>query len=97
MQIKALGSDRQSQLKGNVVNVECDLDVCAEVIPLSLEETSTLQVKLMRRIADPSYYMYEVVRPFKVYHAAKYLEKTDLYISNNVKLSEKWSKCDPSK
>lgn len=38
--------------------------------------------------------MYEVVRPSKVYEAAKYLAGTDLYKAEGVVLSDDWAKAD---
>jgi hypothetical protein len=90
MQIRLLGSERQSSLRGNVVNVENDLDVCAEVLPRTFNQTSTVQVQLMRRMKYRSPYMYETIRPYKVYNAAKCLMSTELYISQNVAFSEDW-------
>jgi hypothetical protein len=90
MQIRLLGTERQSSLKGNVVNVENDLDICAQVLPRKMDETSTVQVQLMRRMNYKSPYMYETIRPLKVYNAAKYLMETELYKSENVVLSAEW-------
>jgi hypothetical protein len=90
MQIRLLGSERQSMLRGNVVNVENDLDICAEVLPRKFDQTSTVQVQLMRRMKYRSPYMYETIRPFKVHNAAKYLMSSELYISQNVAFSEDW-------
>jgi len=90
MQIRAIGSERQSMLRGNVVNVENDLDVCAQVLPRKFDETSTVQVKLMRRMRYRSPYMYETIRPLKVYNAAKYLISSELFISQNIALSDEW-------
>src|ERR1700709_161898 len=91
MQIRLLGSERQSVLRGNVVNVENDLDICAQVLPRKFNETSTVQVQLMRRMQYKSPYMYETIRPQKVYRAAQYLLNTELYEAEDVVLSEDWS------
>jgi len=74
------------------VNVENDLDICAAVLPRRFNETSTIQVKLMRRMKYNNPYMYETIRPLKVYQAAKYLISTDLYAAENVALSDDWSR-----
>ena len=73
MQIRLLGFERQSALRGNVVNIENDLDICAKVLPRKFDETSTVQVQLMRRMTYKSPYMYETIRPKKVYDAAIFL------------------------
>jgi hypothetical protein len=90
MQIRLMGTEQQSTLRGNVVNVENDLDICAQVLPRRFDETSTVQVQLMRRMKYKSPYMYETIRPLKVFNAAKYLIESDLYKSENVVLSEEW-------
>jgi len=89
MQIRLLGSQRQSALQGNVVNVENDLDVCAQVLPRTFDDSSTVQVKLMRRMRYSVPYLYETIRPAIVYRAAKYLIGTELY--ENIALSDDWS------
>jgi len=94
MQIRSLGAERQSQLKGNVINVENDLDICAKTIPRNFQESCTIQIKLMRRLRDSRPYMYETIRPFAVYKAAKYLQTTPLYQQYNVQLSEEWNSYD---
>lgn len=85
MQIRPLGFEQQSQLRGNVVNVENDLNITTQVIPRRFEETSTVQVQLMRRMQYRRPYMYETIRPHKVHQAAVYLCGTELY--KNVELS----------
>lgn len=94
MQIRLLGAERQSILKGNIVNVENDLDVCTSVIPRTFDNTSTVQVQLMRRLTDRSPYMYETIEPAKVYAAAKYLVGTEGYLEENVTLSRTWEHAD---
>jgi hypothetical protein len=90
MQIRLMGAERQSTLRGNVVNVENDLDICVQVLPRQFDETSTVQVQLMRRMRYKSPYMYETIRPLAVYNAAKCLMESELYKSENVILSEDW-------
>jgi len=92
MQIRLRGCERQSALHGNVVNVENDLNVCAAVLPRRFNETSTVQVKLMRRMKYTNPYLYETIRPLRVYQAAKYLIDTDVYKTENVALSDDWSR-----
>ena len=77
-------------MRGNVINVENNLDICAQVLPRRFDETSTIQVKLMRRMRYKTPYMHEIIRPFKVYKAAQYLVKTPLYIAEDIVLSDDW-------
>jgi len=90
MQIRLVGSEKQYMLCGNVVKLENDLDVCASVLPRTLDETSTLQVQLMRRMNYRLPYQYEIIRSKKVYDAAKYLMSSELYKSQNVLFCEDW-------
>jgi hypothetical protein len=90
MQIRLMGTERQSTLRGNVVNVENDLDICAQVLQRKFDETSTVQVQLMRRMRYQTPYMYETIKPLKVFKVAKYLMSSKLYTLENVVLSEDW-------
>lgn len=92
MQIRPGGLERQSVLRGAVVNVENDLDICAEVLPRRFKDTSTVHVQLKRRMRYRRPYMYEIIRPAKVYEAAQYLVKTELYDQHNIALSDEWSR-----
>lgn len=92
MQIRPGGLERQSVLRGAVVNVENDLDICAEVLPRRFNETSTVHVQLMRRMQYKRPYMHEIIRPAKVHQAAQYLVATDLYEEHNIALSDEWSR-----
>ena len=90
MQIRLKGRERQSFLRGNVVNVENDLDVCAQVLPRTFDESSTVMVQLMRKMSYRAPYMYETIRPQNVFDAAKYLVDSELYMSENVAPSDDW-------
>jgi hypothetical protein len=89
MQIRAVGSERQSKLDKNVVNVENDLDVCSQVLPRSFDDSSTVYVEFMRQMCGKPY-MKEVIRPAKVFKAAQYLMTTDAYLAEDVTLSDDW-------
>jgi len=91
MQIRAVGSERQSVLKGNVVNVDIDLDTSAKVLPRNPRECRTVHVQLMRRMSYSVPYMEERIRPRKFYEAVKYLMTTELYIKEGVTLCDDWS------
>jgi len=90
MQIRGIGYGLQSSLRGNVVNVENNLDICAKVLPRAFDDTATIQVKLMRKMNYKVPYMYDVIRPQAVLDAAKHLVRTDLYKKHEVSLSQDW-------
>jgi hypothetical protein len=62
-----------------------------QILPRRFDETSTVQVMLMRKLCYNAPYMYEVVRPLMVYNAAKYLATTELYKNEGVVLSDAWA------
>jgi len=97
MQIRAVGCDRQSTLKGNVVNVEADMDEMASVLPRRFNDLSTVEIYLMRKMSYNVPYMHEVIRPSKVYKAARYLSTTDLFASENIVLSNNWERFEDGK
>ncbi|OXA54149.1 ATP-dependent DNA helicase PIF1 [Folsomia candida] len=90
-QIRSLGSDLQYGIRGGVVNVPNDMDIVAKVIPRRFDETSTVQVQLKRRMSYKHPYMFQTIRPYKVFHAANYLVRTELYKKENVFLSSDWA------
>ncbi|OXA54226.1 hypothetical protein Fcan01_11384 [Folsomia candida] len=92
-QIRSLGSDRQYGIRGGVVNVPNDMDIVAKVIPRRFDETSTVQVQLKRRMSYKHPFMFQTIRPHKVFHAANYLVRTELYRKENVFLSSDWANC----
>lgn len=89
MQIKLVGTEQQLKLKGNIVNVENDLDVCAKAIPRRFHEMATIQIKFSRRLTDQAPVWYEVVRPAVVEKAKAVLMGTELYVENKIE-----SRCD---
>ncbi len=91
MQIRLRGYERQWALKGNVVNVENDLDTCVNILPRKFNEASVVQLKLMRRMSYTGHYIYDKVSPFKVMNALRYLMETPLYLKSNVIMSENWN------
>lgn len=90
MLIQKLGIDRQCGLKGNVINVINPINETANILPRRFNETSVIQLMLMRKMEYRTPYLYETVRPKKIYDAAKYLSKTVLYQEEGIVLSEDW-------
>lgn len=90
MQIKLLGFERQWTLKGNVVNVDSNLDMCVKSLPRQYQETSVVELKLMRKMDFKRPYIYDNIRPAKVLEAVRYLINTPLYTEDGVTLSDNW-------
>ena len=80
----------QYGIKGSCVNVPTDINATVTVLPRNIAETQTILVKLQKRMSDKSPYMYELVRPHKVFKAAQYLCQTKIYQKHNIKLNENW-------
>ena len=97
MKITSLGFEKQKALKGNVVNVQHDIAKCAEAIPREFEDTSIVQLKLMRRMTDKQPYMFDTIRPALVMEAAKHLVTTPLYQKYGADVSKIWDERHPGK
>lgn len=84
MHIKVVGCEQQLKLKGNIVNLENDLDVCAKAIPRRFDEMATVQLRFKRRMKDERHVWFEVIRPAFVERTKQFLLKQELYVENNV-------------
>jgi hypothetical protein len=90
MQIRSLGVDGQCGIRGNVVHIENDLDLSVAVLPRTEDQSAVIPVGLVRNIDHEKPYLFQEIRPAKVYQAAKYLLTTSLYREEGAKLSEDW-------
>lgn len=91
MQIRLRGYEQQWSLKGNVINVENNLDTCVSALPRQFNETDVIQLKLMQRLCYRGHHIYDKICPSKVVNAVKYLLHTPLYKKENVVMSEDWN------
>ncbi|CAG7721850.1 unnamed protein product [Allacma fusca] len=91
IQIRPLGVDRELGLRGNVVNIINPKNEFPKIIPQRFYETVAIQLKFMRRMQYKVPYMFETVRPKKVYEACRYLVTTPLYRAENFQLSDDWA------
>ncbi|GIX77935.1 ATP-dependent DNA helicase [Caerostris darwini] len=90
MQIRELGRDRQYGIKGSVTNVPNDLHKSADCLPRNVNDSTTIYVKLKKRLSFKSHFMYQCVNPNRVYNAALYLMNKPLYQSQNVNIDLEW-------
>lgn len=90
MCIVRLGVDKQCGLRGNVVNVVNPINETARILPRRLDETEVIPLMLMRKMEYKNPYLFETIRPKKVYDAARFLASTELYKEENIVLSEEW-------
>lgn len=90
MQIRALGIDRQLGLKGGVINVPVDIDEMVSRLPRPYSETSTVLLRLKRKMIYSHHYMQEKICPKAVIDAAAYLVTQPLYIEKKITLSDNW-------
>lgn len=92
MVIKMVGTERQSMLCRDIVNIENDLDVCAQVLPREFSEAGVVQCMLKRYRNQKIPYMHERIRPQKVWEAMQYLVGTELYRDHHIQLSDAWKR-----
>jgi Helitron helicase-like domain at N-terminus len=90
MQIRPLGVDRQLGLKGSVVNVPLDVDHTVNMLPRNYNETHTIQLQWKRRMEFAHNYMFETVRPIRIFEAARYLVAQPLYQTNGINIDLTW-------
>jgi hypothetical protein len=90
MQLRPLGWDRQLGLRGNIVNVPINVDSVSCILPRRFSESSVVHLALMRRMEYKRPYMFESIRPAKVYDACRYLVTTPLYMDESIQLSDDW-------
>jgi len=90
LQIRTLGVDRQCGMKGNVVHIPNDLDTSVACIPRREDQASIIPVILVRRLDHEKPYLFQMVRPVKIYEAAKYLLTTPIYKEEGATLSLDW-------
>lgn len=94
MQIHLKGKERQWALRGNVINVENNVNTCVDALPRVFDDAFVVHLKLMRRMHYTGHYIYDKVRPKKVYKALEYLINTPLYKKYNVALRDTWQNCE---
>lgn len=77
-----------------IVNVPVDFVKMFKQIPIKPEDSGVIQLKLMRHMDHKTHYLYETIRPHKVYEAAMYLKDTPLYQKYKIEIDETWPKDD---
>jgi len=90
LQIRSLGVDRQCGMKGNVVHIPNDIDTSVSCIPRTADEASVIPVVLVRQLDHQKPYLFQMVRPVRIYEAAKYLLTTPVYQAEGATLSLDW-------
>jgi hypothetical protein len=84
--------DKQSGLRGNIVNVPVSVNTTVQALPRKFNDTYTIQLNLKKRSSDTHPYKAEVIRPQKIFSALNDLMKQELYLKENITLSQKWFK-----
>ncbi|KAK3910115.1 Titin-like protein [Frankliniella fusca] len=80
----------QYGLKGSCVNVPTELNSTVSILPRNLTDSETILIKLQRRMKDKVPYSYDLIRPERVYKAAKFLVETEIYKKHNITLDSDW-------
>lgn len=86
IRIMPLKWDKQKGLRGNVVNVPVDVTNTVEMLPRIYEETSTIQVNLMRRMNYTKAYMCNIVNQRKVGQALRLLKNSEIFLKLGIKI-----------
>lgn len=90
MKIFGLGCDRQFGLRAGVINVPVDIPKMFKAIPIRPEQAKVVHLKLKRKLAYNSHYIYERIWPQNVYQAGEILVATELCMNEGVTLDETW-------
>ena len=91
MQLVAKPRGGQSSLRGNVVNVPSDVNSTVRILPRTLHESETVQVKLKRKVSYKHSVMHENVRPEKCIAALKWLlQHSQLYRNEGILIRDNW-------
>lgn len=82
----------QKSLKGNVVNVPSDVTTTVTMLPRTLSDTETIQVKLKRKLNFKHSVLHEAIRPNKCLKALEWLLKNSkLFQDEEIKLNKNWN------
>lgn len=63
MRICSLGYEKQSGLRGEVVNIPISVDNTVTSLPRTFDDSYTIQLHLQRKLAFEHSYMTETIRP----------------------------------
>ena len=89
MKMVALPSGKQRSIHGPAVNVPSKVEAICDVLPRFLSQCELVPLKLKRKVAYRSHYMYDYVRPQKVLDALRYLKANNpLYA--DIDVNEQW-------
>ena len=75
MQIRELPRGGQLSIHGNVVNLPADVNSIVNTLPRPINESQTIPIKLKRKLSYKHHYLFQNVRPRKVFGAANTLLK----------------------
>ena len=91
MQIKELPRNSQLSIKGHIVNVPVEVQPTIDVLPRNMSQSSTITVKLKKRLQYKSSVYYENVRPKKIFEALQWLTtNSTFYKDSGIQINEDW-------
>ena len=89
MKMVALPSGKQRSIHGPAVNVPAKVDTICDVLPQLPSQSELVPLKLKRKVAYKGYYMYDYIRPQKLFEALRFLKANNpLYA--NIDIHEEW-------
>jgi len=74
MKMVALPSGKQRSIHGPAVNVPSKVDTICDVLPHLPSQSELVPLKLKRKVAYKGHYMYDYIRPQKIFDALRYLK-----------------------
>ena len=89
MKMVALPSGKQRSIHGPAVNVPSKVDTICDVLPRLPSQSELVPLKLKRKVAYRGHYMYDYIRPQKLFHALRYLKANNLLYAD-IDVNEQW-------
>ncbi|XP_069114560.1 uncharacterized protein [Argopecten irradians] len=81
----------QRSLRGNIVNVPTDVQSTVKILPRTLADSETIQVKLKRRLSNKHSVLYQSIRPNKCLAALKWLiSNSIIFQAEGIQINDNW-------
>lgn len=94
---KPFALNPQYGIKGGVVHILPDQTVFRQVLPVKMNQTGTVQVRLKRKLTHKTAYMFETISPDHIFKALLKLKKSTLFIKHGIDIDyDAFNEYDPS-
>lgn len=88
--LKPYSLNPQLALKGSIVNVPVNVNEMIECLPRRFDQMQCIQLALQRSLAHKSYYQHEVISPYNVINALKWLNNSPLYKKHKIEIDNEF-------